>query len=175
MGKVDDVRELWSIFVIIVSTYFFSLIMIDISGLQPTNPEDKTIKPNFNRKLVEAGVRFVLYCDLSHFSFSLLLVIASHSGLIGKTPRECNFRSRYGAVIVSVHREGQHIRSKIGSIVLQVGDCLLLQCKQSIPHNEYSQDFLALSELPDENPKRISNYKTWRYWLVLGSSINSLF
>lgn len=63
------------------------------------------------------------------------VVVASHSELIGKTPREYNFRSKYGAVIVSVHREGEHIRSKIGSIVLKVLLLIIITNSKSININ----------------------------------------
>jgi hypothetical protein len=71
----------------------------------PVSHEYKALNPNSNRILIEAGKFF--HSPIHPFTRTL-----THS--------QCNFRSKYGAVIVSVHREGEHIRSKIGSIVLKV-------------------------------------------------------
>ncbi len=53
-------------------------------------------------------------------------VIGAGSPLIGRSVRESGFRGRYQAAIVAVHRSGQRVDDKIGDIVLQVGDTLLL-------------------------------------------------
>ncbi|MCL1597985.1 MAG: SLC13 family permease, partial [Actinomycetia bacterium] len=53
-------------------------------------------------------------------------VIGGGSPLIGRGVRESGFRSRYQAAIVAVHRAGERVDDKIGDIVLQIGDTLLL-------------------------------------------------
>ncbi len=53
-------------------------------------------------------------------------VIGAHSPLVGEGVRESGFRGRYQAAIVAVHRAGERIDSKIGDIVFQVGDTLML-------------------------------------------------
>ncbi|MBN2644215.1 MAG: anion permease [Desulfuromonadaceae bacterium] len=53
-------------------------------------------------------------------------VVSRSFPTLGKTIRESNFRGRYDAVVLAVHRHGERIHSQIGHIVLQPGDTLLL-------------------------------------------------
>jgi len=53
-------------------------------------------------------------------------VVSRSFPTLGTTIRESNFRGRYDAVVLAVHRHGERIHSQIGQIVLQPGDTLLL-------------------------------------------------
>eukprot|EP00050_Salpingoeca_kvevrii_P015314 m.45637 g.45637 ORF g.45637 m.45637 type:complete len:669 (-) comp6255_c0_seq1:63-2069(-) len=53
-------------------------------------------------------------------------VVAPHSGLCHHTVRDLSFRRRYNAAIIAVHRHGTRIDKRIGDIVLEGGDTLLL-------------------------------------------------
>ncbi len=53
-------------------------------------------------------------------------VVAANSTMIGKTVKEANFRQRYDAAIIAVHRNGERISGKIGNIKLKPSDVLLL-------------------------------------------------
>jgi di/tricarboxylate transporter len=53
-------------------------------------------------------------------------VIGAASPLVGMTVREADFRSRYLAAVVAVHRSGRPIDAKIGDVPLRVGDTLLV-------------------------------------------------
>jgi di/tricarboxylate transporter len=55
-----------------------------------------------------------------------MLVVRS-SNLIGRTVKEVEFLRRYGLVVIAISRHGENLRSKIGSIQLQLGDLLLVQ------------------------------------------------
>jgi len=55
------------------------------------------------------------------------LLVVRQSNLIGKTVKEANFLQRYGLVVIAISRHGETLRSKIGSIQLQLGDLLLVQ------------------------------------------------
>ena len=54
------------------------------------------------------------------------VIVSANSSLIGKTIKESEFRNRYDAAVVAVHRGGEHLTGKIGDIELQTGDVLLL-------------------------------------------------
>ena len=54
-------------------------------------------------------------------------VISRSSPLIGRSIRDANFRGRYGAAVIAVHRHGGRIKRKIGDIVLRHGDTVLVQ------------------------------------------------
>jgi di/tricarboxylate transporter len=53
-------------------------------------------------------------------------VVGADSQLIGKTLREAEFRSRYQAAVLAIHRSGQRVQAKLGTVRLRVGDTLLL-------------------------------------------------
>jgi di/tricarboxylate transporter len=53
-------------------------------------------------------------------------VISSNSSLIGKSVKESEFRNRYDAAVVAIHRNGEKLSGKIGSVKLKAGDALLL-------------------------------------------------
>ena len=54
------------------------------------------------------------------------VVVSQNSTIVNKTVREAGFRSKYDAAIVSVHRNGELIKGKIGEVILKAGDVLLL-------------------------------------------------
>lgn len=99
-----------------------------LSGIVPIEHNNQYINLKPNRVLIEA-------------------VIPNNSSLINKTARSCNFRSRYGAVIMGIHRNGEHIKSeKIGMIKLKCGDCLLLEGNMYTKERTH-QDFIIVNEL----------------------------
>ena len=53
-------------------------------------------------------------------------VVATRSHLVGHTLKESNFREKYGAAVIAVHRQGERIVDKLGSIQFEGGDSLLL-------------------------------------------------
>jgi len=55
------------------------------------------------------------------------LMIVRQSNLLNRTIKEINFLQRFGLVVIAISRHGETIRSKIGSVVLQLGDVLLVQ------------------------------------------------
>jgi di/tricarboxylate transporter len=82
-------------------------------------------------------------------------VISEDSPLIGSTIRDANFRTRYGAAVVAVHRRGRRLRGKIGDIVLRAGDTLLLEASPGFARAyRHSPDFYLVSEVPDSTPPR---------------------
>lgn len=80
-------------------------------------------------------------------------VVSSGSPILGKTVKEFDFRKRYGAGIVAVHRHGERIKEKVGSIKLQAGDTLLLLADESFTDRwKDSQDFFLISYIKDILP-----------------------
>jgi di/tricarboxylate transporter len=73
-------------------------------------------------------------------------VISDNSPLIGQTVRESNFRGRYEAVILAIHRSGHRINQKVGDIVFKPGDTLFILAKKGFDKRwYYSKDFLLVS------------------------------
>ncbi len=108
----------------------------------------------FSRKMIEA-------------------VVSSSSPLVGTTVRESKFRSRYNAVILSVHRNGKYLNQKIGPIKLQPGDTLLLESGgEFLKTWEHSADFYVVSEIKNSRPPL--REKAWISLALLGALILSL-
>lgn len=64
-------------------------------------------------------------------------VIPANSSLIGSTVKQVNFRERYQAGILAIHRNGERVSGKIGEIRFQAGDLLLLTTGRSFARNEF--------------------------------------
>lgn len=95
------------------------------------------------------------------------VVVAASSSLIGRSIRDCGIRTRYNAVVVAVHRRGHRLTGKIGSIVLQAGDTLLLETdKDFIARHGESQDFyLATARAESAAPR---HERAWVAFSILG-------
>lgn len=95
------------------------------------------------------------------------VVIAASSPLIGRSIRDCGIRTRYNAVVVAVHRRGHRLTGKIGSIVLQAGDTLLLETdKDFIARHGESRDFyLATARAESAAPR---HERAWVAFAILG-------
>lgn len=84
-------------------------------------------------------------------------VISAESPVIRQNIREARFRHRYNAVILSIARNGQRIKGKIGNIQLQPGDTLLIEAEKGFLFKfRNSRDFLLISKLENSNPIRHS-------------------
>ncbi len=53
--------------------------------------------------------------------------LSSRSALIGQTLEAVGFRQRFGCIVLALWRDGRPIRTNLETIVLQVGDFLLIQ------------------------------------------------
>jgi di/tricarboxylate transporter len=82
-------------------------------------------------------------------------VISDTNPLLSKSVKEGRFRSLYNAAIIAVSRNGEQLRMKIGDIVLQAGDTLLLEAPASfVDSHRNSRDFFLISQLQGSNPPR---------------------
>ncbi|MFC1591976.1 SLC13 family permease [Thermodesulfobacteriota bacterium] len=80
-------------------------------------------------------------------------VVSPSSPLIGTSIRDSNFRTRYRASILAVHRNGERIASKIGDIIVRPGDTLLLLTSDAFDRSwTHSRDFYLVSNLPEITP-----------------------
>jgi di/tricarboxylate transporter len=116
-----------------------------IRGLVPdTDQVEKVSAPRPQRTFVEA-------------------VVSNNSPLVGRTVRGSRFRTVYNAAIIAVHRNGQQIKRKIGDIVLQPGDTLLLDTHAGFVGAYRNSDvFYLVSQVQDTRPIRHE-----RAWLAI--------
>ncbi len=100
-------------------------------------------------------------------------VIAGSSSLVGQRVKDSQFRSTYNGVILSIHRRGRPIKEKIGDIVLEIGDTLLIESDNSFLRTwRYSQDFYLVSQV--DNSRFPLHNKAWISLAVLGLLITML-
>ncbi len=82
-------------------------------------------------------------------------VVSPTSPLIGQSIRDSNFRDHYNAAVVAVHRGGARLARRVGDIVLQAGDTLLLQTGHHFAEvHRNNRDFFLVSRVSGSKPPR---------------------
>ncbi len=116
-----------------------------IRGLKPaTSQVTKLDSPRARRTLIEA-------------------VVSKTCPNVGKSIKAGGFRTTYNAVVIAVARQGERLGGKIGDIVLEVGDTLLLEAHPSfVEQQRNSGDFFLVSKVEDSAPPRHN-----RAWVAL--------
>lgn len=73
-------------------------------------------------------------------------VVPPSSPMVGQTIRDGGFRTKYGGVIVAVHRHGDRLTGKLGDIRLRAGDAVLIEAPPGFAaRHEHSPAFHLLS------------------------------
>ncbi len=94
-------------------------------------------------------------------------VVSSTSPLIGRSIRDSNFRALYNAAVVAVHRGGSHLSGRVGDIVLNAGDTLLLQTGPNfVKAHSNNPDFYLVSGVKEGRPVR--RERAWLSLFLLG-------
>ena len=95
---------------------------------------------------------FKLNSDRSQRQF-VEVVLGSAFPHLGRTVREGEFRKKYGAAIIAICREGEHLKQRIGDVVLKKGDILLLEAPARFAQSrQFERDFLLISEVQNSRP-----------------------
>jgi di/tricarboxylate transporter len=104
------------------------------------------------RGLISAEQAHVTHFDTARHTF-FEVVIGAASPLVGRTLRSAQFRGRYQAAVVAIHRAGHRINAKLGEVELRTGDTLLLLADPDFRTRwrEHS-DFLLVSRLGGTPP-----------------------
>jgi di/tricarboxylate transporter len=94
------------------------------------------------------------------------VVVSATSPLVGKTLKETNFRSRYQAAVVAIHRAGERVHAKLGDVRLREGDTLLLVSDPEFGGRwRHRSEFLLVAHL-DSRPQQVSRMKSGLVALV---------
>lgn len=81
------------------------------------------------------------------------VVVSGTSPLVGRTLKESDFRSRYQAAVIAIHRAGERVRAKLGEVRLKEGDTLLLVSDLDFGKRwRHRSDFLLVSHLGGHPP-----------------------
>ena len=80
-------------------------------------------------------------------------VVSDQSPLLGKSIREGRFRTQYNAVVIGVARGGKRLYQKLGDVVLETGDTLLLEARPAfLQQQRNARDFYLVSGVEDSTP-----------------------
>jgi len=78
--------------------------------------------------------------------------IKPDASIIGKTLKSCGFRARFDAAVVAIRREGEALSGKLGDIVIQSGDYLVLAVGNDFAtRGNLSKNFFILSGHQPDN------------------------
>jgi di/tricarboxylate transporter len=89
--------------------------------------------------------------DEAHTFFEV--VVSGASSLAGKTLRDADFRSRFQAAVVAIHRAGERVNEKLGAVTLREGDTLLLLSDSGFASRwRDGNEFLLVSHLGGTRP-----------------------
>lgn len=87
-------------------------------------------------------------------------VVSTNSSLAGSTIRESGIRTRYGAVVIAVRRQGQRLHGRLGDIRLRPGDTLLMEAPRGFADRvARSQEFYLANELG--TPAALRHERAW--------------
>lgn len=78
------------------------------------------------------------------------VVISQNSSLINRSVRDSDFRGKYDAAIISVHRNGERIEGKLGNVNLKSGDVLLVFAGENfLSRTKDTSDFYFISKVSE--------------------------
>jgi len=81
------------------------------------------------------------------------VVVGADSPLSGRTLQEIGFREQYRAAVLALHRAGVRLHAKLGELVLQPGDTLILLAGPDFKALwRHRRDFLVISHLGGSPP-----------------------
>lgn len=128
---------------------------------------------NIKGLTIETGSELELD-DLKNGSTHLVEAVVSHqSSLLSKSIKQSQFRSKFDAGVLAVHRNNERIKSKVGEIILRPGDTLLLLAGSDFIRNyQQSSDFYVVSSL--ETPANLQEDRR-KGWFSIGILISMIF
>jgi di/tricarboxylate transporter len=79
-------------------------------------------------------------------------ILGPSSRLVGRTLKEVSFRGHYGGAVVAIHRAGQRIDAKLGTVRLHAGDALLVLADPQFPERWQGRPDFAVV-VPHRDPE----------------------
>lgn len=91
-------------------------------------------------------------------------VVSQNSGLDHRTVKQIGFREKYDAAIVGIHRKGEKLNGKIGSLELKTGDLLLLATGTEFhERNRRNEDLIVINKVARK--KELQPITKYGFWL----------
>jgi di/tricarboxylate transporter len=120
-----------------------------------------------------ADPHFKLDATSSHFAE---IVLSNASRFLGKTLKQVDFRTNYGASVIAVYRQGWRVMGSVRDIVLQAGDSLMLLTGEPWVENRRNKDFYFIrhhEKLQIFNKKRAVFILATAFLMVLAASLGT--
>jgi di/tricarboxylate transporter len=90
------------------------------------------------------------------------VVVGAGGDMVGQTLKEVDFRARYDAAVIAIHRAGHRVNAKLGDVTLRVGDTLLILSDAEFRARWRDRpDFAVIAPLSGISPRQPR-----RAWLV---------
>jgi di/tricarboxylate transporter len=103
----------------------------------------------------------------SHTNNIVEVVISYNSSFIGRTAKEIQFRGKFNAAIIGIHRNGERLSGKIGNVKLEAGDLLLL-----VTGNDFNQRLADTADIyPLTNLREIKKVPLAKQLLLIGGIV----
>lgn len=97
------------------------------------------------------------------------LVVRDESSLIGLTLARSDFRQKYNAVVLAVHRDGVNITKQIATIPLEIGDTLLvITPAHNLDEIQSTRDFVMTDKSADDSPKPPKRHSVLAWTALIG-------
>eukprot|EP00808_Paulinella_micropora_P011889 g75598.t1 len=126
-----------------------------LGSLRSVKSMHESLKKSISRK---ALLRIARVSPKKHL---VEAVISTRSALSGKTVRESKFRATFGAAVLAIHRHGERVNQRLGDVVLQAGDNLLLEAHGDEFEKKFGSDYhyFAVATIVGESSRKPSrNY-----------------
>ncbi len=105
--------------------------------------EQKNIQ-EFTRK--DLGLSLAKGNQSDELSDVVEVVVSYNSWLVGKPVKDSDFRGKYDAAIVAIHRNGEKLSGKMGDVIIQAGDVLLLFAGRDFDIRSGGNEFYIISK-----------------------------
>ncbi|MEH0158146.1 SLC13 family permease [Limibacter armeniacum] len=89
--------------------------------------------------------------------------VPANSSLEGLRIKDTNFRKKYNATIIAVHRNGEGISGKLGELRLRNGDLLMIATNENASISMLKKDLYILSKMEDVALEKPTGFNL--YWL----------
>lgn len=89
-----------------------------------------------------------------HHHHCVEAIIPVNSSLAGKKVKETDFRKRFNASIIALHRQGKRVTGSVGETVLNAGDLVLLLGNEKMPDQHADLFLLVRHDVEILSPKR---------------------
>lgn len=102
-------------------------------------------------------------------------VISPNSAILGRTLQEVNFRQRFRATVMAVHRQGRNVGQNLHKLFLRPGDTLLLLGTQDAIENLRSSSDILLIDRPPTPAQSLRKKLPIVYSVMAGVILASTF